>query len=118
MNAVETLQSRLRADLKTAMRERAATEMRVLRALLAAIDNAQAVPVGDRHDTYVPHAFGDAGVEIARLDLSADALEALLQRERQERIGTAEQMTALGQSDRARGLQEESAIVGRYLAGS
>jgi hypothetical protein len=66
----------------------------------------------------VPHAFGDAGVEIARLDLSADALEALLQRERQERIGSAEQMTALGQSDRARGLRDESAIVGRYLAGS
>jgi uncharacterized protein YqeY len=45
MNAVETLQSRLRADLKTAMRERAATDMRVLRALLAAIGTTHMCPM-------------------------------------------------------------------------
>jgi uncharacterized protein YqeY len=116
MVAVETLQLRLRADLKAAMRERAGAEIRVLRGLLAAIDNAQAVPIGDRHDRYVAHAFGDAGVEVTRLELNSDALEALLRHELQQRTASAEQMSALGQSDRAQALQEETAIIGRYLA--
>jgi uncharacterized protein YqeY len=114
MDAVQTLQSRLRADLKAAMSERAGAEIRVLRALLAAIDNAQAVPIGDRHDTYVPHAFGDAAVEVPRLELNLDTLEGLLQHERQERITAAEQMSALGQADRANALRGEAAIIERY----
>jgi len=97
------------------MRARASAEMRVLRALLAAIDNAQAVPVGNRHDKYVPHTFGDAAVEVPRLELGRDALEALLRNEQSERIASAEQMGALGRADRAAALQEEAGIVGRYL---
>lgn len=38
------LKQRLREDLKSAMQAKAADEMRVLRALIAALDNAEAVP--------------------------------------------------------------------------
>jgi uncharacterized protein YqeY len=116
MNAVQALQLRLRADLMTAMRERRDVEKGVLRALLAAIDNAQAVPVADRHDKYVLHAFGDPAVEVPRLELSLDALENLLRREQQDRLVSAEQMAALGQHDRALRLRQEAKIIESYFA--
>lgn len=116
MNPAEYLQARIRADLKLAMVGRRTIEVRALRSLLGAIDDAQAVPVGDRHDKYVVRAFGDAGVEVLRLDLSADALEVLLRREQAERAQLAQEMSALGQDDRALALKEEAAILERYLA--
>jgi uncharacterized protein len=115
MDVVQALQSRLRADLKIAMRERRDRERDVLRALLAAIDSAQAVPVGDRHDKYRVHAFGDPAVEVPRLQLSLDALEDLLRREQQDRLTAAEQMSALGQPGRAFILREEAGIIETYL---
>lgn len=116
MNPAEYLQARIRADLKLAMVGRRTIEVRALRSLLGAIDDAQAVPVGDRHDKYVVRAFGDDGVEVPRLDLTADALEVLLRREQAERAQLAQQMSALGQDDRALALKEEAAIFERYLA--
>lgn len=116
MNPAEYLQARIRADLKLAMVGRRTIEVRALRSLLGAIDDAQAVPVGDRQDKYVVRAFGDDGVEVPRLDLTADALELLLRREQAERAQLAQQMSALGQDDRALALKEEAAIFERYLA--
>lgn len=98
------------------MRERASSNIHILRALLAAIDNAQAVPVGDRHAKYVPHTFGDTAVEVPRLALDADAVQMLLRQERDERVASAEQMRALGQDDRAEALDSEAAIIGRYIS--
>lgn len=116
MSPAEHLQARIRADLKLAMVGRRTIEVRALRSLLGAIDDAQAVPAGDRHDKYVVRAFGDAGVEVPRLDLSAAVLKTLLQREQAERAQLAGQMSALGQDDRALALKEEAAIFARYLA--
>ena len=45
-----------RADLKNAMQAKASDEVRVLRTLIAALDNAEAVPGGD--GPYVARAFG------------------------------------------------------------
>ena len=116
MNIVQALQLRLRADLMTAMRERRDVEKAVLRTLLAAIDNAQAVPVGDRHDKYVVYAFGDSATEVPRLELSLDALDDLLRRELQDRLDSAEQLTLLGQDDRALRLRQEARIIESYVA--
>lgn len=115
MDAVQTLQARLRADLKIAMRARRQVETGALRALLSAIDDAQAVPVGDQHDAYVVREFGDAAVEVQRLTLDRAALDALLQRERQERLTAAGQMSVLGQAERADRLREEASIIAGYL---
>ena len=61
------LKERLRADLKAAMQARASDEIRLLRTLIAALDNAEAVP--GTPGGYVHRAFGDAGAEVARLEL-------------------------------------------------
>jgi uncharacterized protein YqeY len=116
MDYAETLQARIRAELKIAMRGRRDAEVATLRSLLAAIDNAQAVPVDGRHDKYAVHAFGADGVEVPRLLLSPDGLEALLRRERDERLAAADEMEALGRSDRALALGEEARVVARFLS--
>lgn len=116
MNSVQALQLRLRIDLMTAMRERRDVEKAVLRTLLAAIDNAQAVPVGDRHDRYVVHAFGDPATEVPRLELSLDALGDVLRREQQDRLESAEELTLLGHDDRALRLRQEAKIIENYVA--
>ncbi len=59
MSDVQDLTGRLRTDLKAAMLGRRVAEIEVLRSLIAAIDDAQAVPVSSLHETYVVRAFGD-----------------------------------------------------------
>jgi uncharacterized protein YqeY len=105
----------LKADLRTAMRERKAAEVTTLRGLISAIDNAQAVPVGDKHDTYVFHAFGDSAVEAPRRALSQDDLRALVEAEIRARNDAAEDYRRLERGDKAQKLTEEAQILGRYL---
>jgi len=115
MNPAKQLQGRVRADLKLAMVQRRTIEVRALRTLLAAIDDAQAVPASPEQDKYVVRSFGDPGVEVPRLDVSSDALQTLLQREQKERVDLAEAMAARGQSELSAALNEEAAVFARYL---
>ena len=72
---------RLREDLKTAMRARNEGEVRLLRALGAAIDNAEAVPLGDEE----LRRFTEG--EMARRELSdADIAARFEQRDLRGRI--------------------------------
>jgi uncharacterized protein YqeY len=114
-DAAETLKARLRADLKQAMRARASLEVGVVRALIAALDNAQAVPIGDAHQRYVVHAFGDGATEVPRLVLDAARVEGLLGDELAGRLQAADQIEGLGRAERAAELRAEAAIVARYL---
>ena len=81
------LKERLRADLKAAMQARASDEIRLLRTLIAALDNAEAVP--GTPGGYVHRAFGDAGAEVARLELDEKAVDALLASEAASRCDAA-----------------------------
>ena len=105
----------LRADLRTAMRERKAAEVTALRELIAAIDNAQAVPVGDRHSTYVFHAFGDGAVEVPRRVLGKDELRGVVEAEIRSRSDAADDYRRLGRGDKAQDLSHGAQILGRYL---
>jgi uncharacterized protein YqeY len=116
-DAAETMTRRLRADLKTAMQARRTDEVRVIRALIGAIDNAQAVPTGPGHQPYVERAFGDASGEVPRLRLSAGDVQAVFVREVEERRIAADEMARLAQQDRAEMLRAEAAVVARYLGG-
>lgn len=107
------LKQRLRSDLKAAMQVRAADEVRVLRVLIAALDNAEAVP--SEQKGYVPRAFGDPNGEVARLDLGAGAVEALLADEVAARLAAAADYRDLGQSDEAARLEAEATVISRYL---
>jgi uncharacterized protein YqeY len=106
------LKERLRADLKAAMQARAADEVRVLRVLIAALDNAEAVPSDEK--PYSPRAFGDPSGEVARLDLDGAAVNALLADEVAARLSAAADYRDHGQNDEASRLEAEAAIMGRY----
>ena len=112
MSAV-ALKERLRADLKAAMQGRATDEVRLLRTLIAAVDNAEAVP-GEHKN--IQRTFGDPGSEVARRELDGGDLAALLDREIEERLAAAAGYDA-GQPDQAARLRAEAALIAGYLAG-
>jgi uncharacterized protein YqeY len=105
----------LRADLRTAMRERKTAEVTALRELIAAIDNAQAVPVGDRHSTCVFHAFGDGASEVPRRVLGKEELRGVVETEIRSRSDAADDYRRLGHGDKAQDLSHGAQILGRYL---
>jgi uncharacterized protein YqeY len=113
-DAAELLKLRLRLDLKAAMQARLAPEISVLRGLIAVIDNAQAVPAQHLHVRYVEREFGDPAAEVPRLRLTAEDVQALLEREIKDRADAADQLAQLGKHDRAAELRAEAAIVARY----
>lgn len=114
-DAAETIKVRLRGDLKSAMQARDAFETSVLRALIAALDNAQAVPAADKHARYVVHAFGDPAAEVPRLRLQMQDVQTLLEKEIAARRDAADQLERLGKIERAAELRAEATIVARYL---
>jgi uncharacterized protein YqeY len=111
----EALKARIREDLKSAMQRRNALETGVLRGLIAALDNAQAIPVGDAHDKYEAKMFGDPGAEVPRRELSEADVRAVLEREAATRLDAAQEVEGLGQDEWAAKLREEAAIVARYV---
>ncbi|PZP61379.1 MAG: hypothetical protein DI597_10095 [Pseudoxanthomonas spadix] len=114
-DAAQRLVTRLKADLTTAMRARNAAEVAVLRQLIAAVDNAQAVAVGDRHDTYVVHSFGDPAVEVPRRPLDEAALRRLIEDEIHTRRDAAATYRRLAQGAQAQALDDAITVLARYL---
>ena len=108
------LKERLRADLKAAMQKRTTDEVRLLRTLIAALDNAEAVPSAT--DKYVPRAFGDPDGEVARLDLDDDAVAKLLAVEVAARLAAVADYERHGQTAEAERLRAEVELIARYQA--
>lgn len=113
MNATE-LKLRLRADLTAAMRARAADEVRVLRALIAAFDNAEAVAVEGKPDPF--RKLGDPSGEVARRELGAGEVGALLEAEIESRLTAAADYERHGRGEDAARLRGETVVIGRYRA--
>jgi uncharacterized protein YqeY len=113
-DGVDVIKARLRTDLRAAMGARRIDEVAVLRTLLGALDNAEAVSVAPQH--YTERPFGDPATEVPRKRLSADDVEAVLGAEQRERLLTAETLERAGRAEDATKLRNEAAIVGRYLA--
>jgi len=114
-NAADRAKARFRRDLTDAMRSRDLLRVRTLRALIAAFDNAEAVPIGEKHERYVVHAFGDKAVEVPPLTLSEEGVRTILMREISERRSAAEQITSIDRSRPTDDLFAEAAIIEVYL---
>ncbi|WP_368670106.1 GNAT family N-acetyltransferase [Phenylobacterium aquaticum] len=114
-DAAGRMKARLRIDLKAAMRDRATGQVRGLRALIAALDNAEAVPAQARHDRYVVHAFGDGSAEVPRRVLTAQAVEDVLRGEAAARRADAADLSALGKVVEADALLAEAVLIDGYL---
>lgn len=120
---VPDLTSRLRADLTAALRERDRAAAGVLRAVLAAIANAEAQPdtdertVSERTDGPIAGAAQGLGAaDVGRRELSVDDLRGIVAAERDERLAAASDLAARGADDAAAALRREAALLERYLA--
>ncbi|MFJ2833122.1 hypothetical protein ACIPC1_37205 [Streptomyces sp. NPDC087263] len=100
------------------MRARDKAAVSALRATLAALDNAEAVPVGEAELRGVALEQSPVGVgttEAARRELSESDVVAVVRAEAAERLEVAAQLTAPAHADHAARLRAEAAVLHRFL---
>lgn len=112
---VDEARQRLREDLRQAMRAGAKDEVGLIRALAAAIDNAEAVPVAGMSESISPLRASEGMGEVARIALDETTVTAIFVQERDERLAAAETFDQAGQADAAGRMRTEAAMIGRYL---
>ena len=105
----ERFKTRLRVDLRAALRARDRDAARALRSVIAAVENAEAVPV-DGHAPTVGLA-----TETARRELSHSDVAAALQREIDERQEARDVYRERGQRSAAETLTAELRALAAYL---
>jgi uncharacterized protein YqeY len=112
----QDMKTRMRADLKAAMKEGRANDAKVIRALIAAIDNAEAPPLPTGRRATDQHRFQEGSAEIERLVLGATQVQAVLLEDIREREHAADDMERLGRPEQAQVLRAEAALARRYIA--
>jgi uncharacterized protein YqeY len=116
------MRDRLRGDLTAAMKARDEITVAALRSAIAAIDNAEAVPVSSGRAPNTGSRFvagaaeGVRSAEAPRLVLGEDEVEAIIRAQADERLAAGDQYDALGEGERAERLRSEAAVLARYLA--
>ena len=113
------LRSLLQSSLLPAMRVCDKDTVDVVRSALAAIANAEAVPVDDGsalNDGPIAGAAGGLGsTEAPRRELSQAEVREIVERERQERIQAAENSEAGGLGEYAARLRTQAAALAFFL---
>lgn len=109
------IKTRMRADLRVAMKEGRANEAKLIRALIATIDNAEAPPPRAGESVSDQHRFNDGTAETERLSLKHGQVQAILIAEIQDRERAAAEMDRLERVDRADALRAEAIIAKRYV---
>jgi uncharacterized protein YqeY len=107
-----TLQRRLKADLGAARREGDAELVSVLRVLMGAVANAEAVDLAASQPRDV-----DGWAEVPRRRLGAEDLAAILQREADDFRAAAREYDERGVPQEAERLRRCAGLVDRYRAG-
>jgi uncharacterized protein YqeY len=114
MSAVE---ERLRAALRTALRDRDEVALGALRSTLAALGNATAVsaadpgaPVGDEH--FAGSVVGVGAAELPRRELTESEAVAIVRVEIADRTAAADQYGRSAAADR---LRAEAALLGSFV---
>ena len=105
------LRTRLRAALSAAVKQRDAALVTVLRTTLAALDNAEAVPLGEHDPGSLALEATPVGVgarEVARRALSDEEVERLVRAEIRERRDAARIYEQAGRHEHARRLRQEA----------
>ncbi|MCX6049433.1 MAG: GatB/YqeY domain-containing protein [Chloroflexi bacterium] len=109
------LREQMKADLLRAMKERQSATVSTLRSVLAAIDNAEAVPVKDERTVPVEPVL-DQRHEVPRKILSADNIHQIVQQELDERRAASLVYAKLGKTEEADRLQHEVNLLSAYLS--
>lgn len=110
------LRETLRAELKTAMKARDRVAMTALRSALAAIDNAEAVPIDamPRAGAVEGSAIGAGAADAPRRELSDADVRAIVQGGVDERRNAADGLRAT-HPERAEALDAEAAVLTALL---
>ncbi len=115
-----SLRVRMRQALPEAMRARDKAAVSALRATLAALDNAEAVPVGEaetRGPALEQSPVGAGATEAARRELSEHGVVEIVRAEADERLEAAAGLTAPAHADRVARLRAEAAVLLGFLDG-
>jgi hypothetical protein len=115
------MRTSLRDDLRAALKARDRVAISALRSALAAIDNAEAVPVehslgsaaGNEHVAGAATGLGAAEAE--RRHLTEADLRSIVGNEVRERLAAAEEYEQLGRTDPAERLRAEADVLSPYL---
>ena len=102
------------------MRARDKAAVSALRTTLAALDNAEAVPVDEaelRGVALEQSPLGAGTTEAARRELSESSVVDVVRAEAAERLEIAAQLTAPAHAERAAQLRTEAAVLLRFLDG-
>ncbi|MFI9603220.1 hypothetical protein ACIHCX_25805 [Streptomyces sp. NPDC052043] len=102
------------------MRARDKAAVSALRATLAALDNAEAVPVGEagtRGLALEQSPVGAGATEALRRELSESCVADIVRAEATERLEAAAQLTTPAHADRAARLRAEASVLLRFLDG-
>ncbi|WP_405165924.1 hypothetical protein OG203_13055 [Nocardia sp. NBC_01499] len=103
------LRERMRAALSAAMKSRDRQVITGLRSALGAIDNAEAVDVGEHRAGAVEGSAVGLGVaEVARRELTEGDIERIVRAEIAERHTVAEEYEGLGRSEHAEDLRVQA----------
>lgn len=114
-DAGREMKARMRADLREAMKDGRAGEARLIRALVAAIDNAEAPPFEAGRKAADQHQFLTGSAEVERLHLNPSQVHAVLLVEIDERERAAAEMDRLGRPDRGDALRADALLARRYV---
>lgn len=113
-----SLRLRMRQALPEAMRARDKVAVSALRSTLGALDNAEAVPVGETELRGVALELSPVGAgttEASRRELSERDVEDVVRAEAAERLEAAARLTTSAHADRAARLRAEAAVLLRFL---
>ncbi len=106
----DDLRARFSAELASAMQAGATDEVRALRSLMNALDNATAVEVPAARPG-IPRP-----TEVPRRELTPDDVDGVLRRERLETEAAAAEYQRLNRLEEAERLGRRLALLGRYQA--
>lgn len=106
---------RLRSDLKAAMKEGRPGDVKLLRALISAIDQAEAPPSRDGQGFASQREFLDGSAEVERLDLEEADVRGAIMREIEERERAIEEFERLGMMENAAALRAEVTVARGYV---
>ena len=115
----QELRARLQGALVPSMRARDTAAVSAIRSALAAVANAEAIPVEHRSasltDGPVAGTVGVGAAEAPRRELADGEVRALVEAEVAERRAAADQLVAAGRGDAAERLHAEAAALTRLL---
>jgi len=114
-DTARNMKARMRVDLRAALKDGRTGEVRLIRALVAAIDNAEAPPLQASRTDPGQHRFRDGSAEVDRLRLGPDEVRSVLMAEIEELEHAAADMNRLDRPDRADSLRADAMIARRYL---